>query len=233
VAPIDPALAADGDPARGSAGDQGQADPGGSEHVAIRPGVGRRCKSPCDAGQPVAPLITTILPPTAFPDTSGPPCQAQPSLPARAIWLGLAGVLLGGILASVLQVVSAAVLPGITSASIMLGEVGLWCGLGGSCVVASRRFGTGSLIRDLGWRIRLADLGLGPLAGIACVLTAGYLTSAFRGTNLAGSNTDIITDQRGTTIGVIVVTVIAAIGAPVCSRSCFSGGFSCSPWPVG
>ena len=185
-----------------------------------------------DAGHTSAPLIRTVLPPTACPGTSGPPCQEQPSLPARAIWLGLAGVLAGGIFASVLQVLAAVVLPGMTAAAIVIGEVGLWCGLGGSCVVASRRYGTGSLNRDLGWRIRLADLALGPLAGVACVLTAGYLVSAFRGTDLAGSNTDIITGQRGTTVGVIVVTVVALSGPP-CSRSCSSGGFSGSPLPVG
>jgi membrane protease YdiL (CAAX protease family) len=144
-------------------------------------------------------------------------------MPARAAWLGLAGVFVGFVLGGVLQVVGLVLFPGSTAAEILLSEVGLWCGLGGTCVVASRRYGTGSLVRDFGWRFRPLDLAYGPLAALACVFAAGLIGTAFHGTRFSGSNTDIITSQRGNSVGVAVVTVIAAVGAPVLEELFFRG----------
>jgi uncharacterized protein len=170
----------------------------------------------------LAPLAPPASSPTR-PTTVGLAGAEPPHFPAGAAWLGLAGVLAGFIIGGLLQVLGSVVLPGSTAAGILLGEVGLWCGLGGTCVVASRRYGTGSLARDFGWRIRPIDLGYGPLAFLACIFAAGLIGGAFHGTRFAGSNTDIITSQRGNTVGVAVVTIIAAIGAPVFEELFFRG----------
>jgi membrane protease YdiL (CAAX protease family) len=135
----------------------------------------------------------------------------------------VAGVLVGLFAGGFLQVVAAVLVPGSTAAQILLGEVGLWFGLGGTCVVASRRYGTASLVRDYRWRVRMVDLAYGPLAAAACVLAAGFIGGAFQGTRFSGSNTDIITSQRGNTVGVAVVTLIAAVGAPVFEELFFRG----------
>jgi membrane protease YdiL (CAAX protease family) len=67
------------------------------------------------------------------------------------------------------------------------------------------------------------DLAYGPLAAVGCLFTAGYVGGAFHGTRFSGSNTNIITSQRGNTVGVAVVTLIAAIGAPVFEELFFRG----------
>jgi membrane protease YdiL (CAAX protease family) len=171
-------------------------------------------------GQPPSPWYPE---PGPAPVAGGPADPGPPTLPARAAWLGLGGVAVGFVLGGILQVLAALVFPGSSAAQIMLGEIGLWCGLGGTCVVASRRFGTGSMVGDFGWRVRLVDLVYGPLAAVICVFAAGFIGGAFQGTRFSGSNTNIITSQRGNTVGVAVVTVIAAIGAPVFEELFFRG----------
>jgi uncharacterized protein len=152
------------------------------------------------------------------------PDSGRPTFPLRSAWLALAGAVAGLLfLSGVLQLVATALFPGSVAAQILFGEVGIWVGLGGTCVLASRRFGTGSVVRDFGWRIRLADLGIGPAAALGCLLAAGIITSAFQRTVFAGSNTDIITSQKGNTVGVAIVTLVAALGAPVFEELFFRG----------
>jgi uncharacterized protein len=168
-------------------------------------------------GQRWTPALTPVPSP---PDPVEP---RQPTLPLRAAWLGIGGILVGFYLGSLLQGLALAVFPGSSAAGNLLGEIGLWAGLGGTCVVASRRFGTGSLVRDFGWRVRRQDAGYGSLAAVGCLFVAGFVGAAFHGTRFAGSNTDIITSQKGNTAGVAIVTVIAAVGAPVFEELFFRG----------
>src|SRR5262249_11986410 len=50
--------------------------------------------------------------------------------------------------------------------TLLIGELGLWAGLFGACVLAVRRYGSGSL-RDLGLvKLRGGDVGIGVLAAI-------------------------------------------------------------------
>jgi uncharacterized protein len=149
--------------------------------------------------------------------------STQLTLPARAAWLGLLGVAVGMVLGGILQGLGQALFPGSTAAGILFGEIGLWAGLGGTCVVASRRHGTGSLVRDFNWRVQRQDLGFGIVAAMLCVVLAGVIGSAFSGSRFAGSNTAIITSQKGNSVGVAVVTVIAAVGAPIFEELFFRG----------
>jgi uncharacterized protein len=166
-------------------------------------------------------------PPPEDPPPDAPPpelAESKPAtLPLRAAWLGVAGILAGFLLGGVLQGLALAVFPGSSAAGTLVGEIGLWVGLGGTCVVACRRFGTDSLVRDLGWRVRRADLAYGPAVATACVVVAGSVGAAFYGTRFAGTNTEIITNQKGNTVGVAIVTLIAAIGAPVFEELFFRG----------
>jgi membrane protease YdiL (CAAX protease family) len=164
-----------------------------------------------------------VAPPYPSPGSDPPPGEQRRPFPARAAWLGVAGILVGLFTGGFLQVVAALVLPGSTAAQILLGEIGLWFGLGGTCLVASHRYGTASPVQDYQWRVRRLDLAYGPLAAAACVVAAAFIGGAFQGTRFSGSNTDIITSQRGNTVGVAVVTLIAAIGAPVFEELFFRG----------
>lgn len=113
--------------------------------------------------------------------------------------------------------------PGSSAAETLSAEIGLWFGLGATCVLASRRYGSGSLVGDYGWRLKPADLGFGLLAAAACLVAAGFVGAAFSGTRLAGSNTQIITNEHGNTAGVAIVAVIAAVGAPIFEELFFRG----------
>lgn len=176
-----------------------------------------------------APRRTGYPPAPGYPPVAGPAGVGRRGgedprpLPARAAWLGVAGVVVGFLASGILQVAGAAVLPGSSAAQLLLGEMGLWFGLGGTCLVASRRFGSGSVVRDFGLRFRLIDLAYGPIAALACVFAAGFVGAAFHGSQFAGSNTNIITSQQGNTTGVAIVTVIASIGAPVFEELFFRG----------
>jgi membrane protease YdiL (CAAX protease family) len=50
---------------------------------------------------------------------------------------------------------------------VVSGLVGLWVGFVGAVVVASRRSGTGNVLRDMGLWFRPADFLVGPLVGLA------------------------------------------------------------------
>jgi membrane protease YdiL (CAAX protease family) len=103
------------------------------------------------------------------------------------------------------------------------GVIGLWTGLGGTCVFVSRKYGTGSLAEDFGLGIQPSDLWAGVLAALVCFFVVGIIGSLFAGTRLHGSNTKIITNEHGNTVGVAVVTVIVAIGAPFFEELFFRG----------
>ncbi len=170
-------------------------------------------------GRSWTPAVAPYPPPGSDPT----PGAERRLFPAHAGWLGVAGVLFGLFAGGILQIVASVIVPGSTAAQILVGELGLWLGLGATCVVASHRYGTASLSRDFQWRVRVVDLAYGPLAAVACVVVAGLIGGAFQGTRFSGSNTDIITSQRGNTVGVAVVTVIAAVGAPVFEELFFRG----------
>jgi membrane protease YdiL (CAAX protease family) len=104
-----------------------------------------------------------------------------------------------------------------------MGVAGLWTGLGGTCVLVSRKYGTGRLSNDFGLRFRPPDIGAGLLAALACFFVVGVVGSVFTGTRFHGSNTKIILNQRSSTVGVAIVTLIVAIGAPFFEELFFRG----------
>lgn len=187
-------------------------DPGGQPAVRWWDGHGWTGHLTTSAGPAGAPL-----------GSSGAATAPGTTIPARAAWYGLVGVIVGIVIAGLLQGLALLLFPGSDAASILMGEIGLWIGFGGTCVVVSRHFGTGSLAEDFGLRFRWVDLGYGPLAAMVTILVAGGLGAIFAGTRFAGSNTDILTNQKGNTVGVALVAVIAAVGAPFFEELFFRG----------
>jgi hypothetical protein len=144
--------------------------------------------------------------------------------PAGAAWWAVPGAL-GGI---VLAGLGASIGYGLTrsktsAASDLLGETGLWVAMLGTAVFVSRRYGRGSLARDYHLAIKAKDLiwGLIALAG-ALVVVQGVLVG-FSGTKFAGSNDQIITQQKGHELGLVIVAVLVALGAPFFEELFFRG----------
>jgi uncharacterized protein len=145
---------------------------------------------------------------------------------ARGGGIAVAGFV-GGQVAS-LALVLVAIALGASSRSVttlIVGELCLWAGLFGACRLAVRRYGTGSL-RDLGLvRLRLADLGIGSVTAIVArvgtLVIAAILVLIFRFDDLARDTS--VTKVGVSTLGAIVVTVVAVFGAPFFEELYFRG----------
>jgi membrane protease YdiL (CAAX protease family) len=112
--------------------------------------------------------------------------------------------------------------------AVLLGSmIGLWTGMGGACVIAVRRKGTGTL-RDLGltrprWTDPLLGVGLGVaglfMAGIILVVL-NLIDSSF----LPGEREDLArpVDQGGV-VAILVLYLVAVVGAPFFEELYFRG----------
>jgi membrane protease YdiL (CAAX protease family) len=107
--------------------------------------------------------------------------------------------------------------------SDLLGEAGLWVAMLATVVFVSHRFGTSSLPRDFGLGITLKDPLWGVCAAITAFLGAGLVLENFSGTKFSGSNDQILTQQKGHEAGIVLVTVIVALGAPFFEELFFRG----------
>lgn len=146
-------------------------------------------------------------------------------LPSAALPWALGCLVAGYLVGSILAGVAEAAGDSATGAgTILAGEVGLWGGMLSAALVVTRRFGTGSVRRDLGYRLGWRDAWPGLGAAVIGLVVAGALGIAFSGTRFAGSNTNIITGQRNhTSVAFAVVTVIVAVGAPAFEELFFRG----------
>jgi membrane protease YdiL (CAAX protease family) len=137
-----------------------------------------------------------------------------------AFFLGIvAGGILGGI--GVLLDGGDTKGPGLLIGSF----IGQWVVWVGAAVLASRRFGTGSLRRDVDWRIDKSDvlLGLGvAVAGLLATILVQQVLSAIS-KDFVGSNTSFVEDQAGTAIGSVIVGLSTMIGAPIVEELFFRG----------
>lgn len=105
-------------------------------------------------------------------------------------------------------------------------QLGLWAGLVGAAVWASRRKGAGTLTVDFGFRGRPVDLGVGAAVGVLAqvVLVPGValLMSPIVGRpDISGPVEDLFKDAHG--IGLIGLVLFTVIGAPVVEELFFRG----------
>jgi membrane protease YdiL (CAAX protease family) len=145
------------------------------------------------------------------------------------VWWAVLGFVAGEVLGGILTVV-VALAAGVSanhlnsSAPVLLaGEVGLWGGFVGACLLVSHRYGTGSLRADYGLAVRLGDVGFGLLAALSALVVEVIVAAAFAHTRFQGTNTQIITGQRHSGAGFAVVTIIVAVGAPFFEELFFRG----------
>jgi len=112
------------------------------------------------------------------------------------------------------------------SALLLVSALPVWIGLLGTTFWASRRHGTGNLVRDLALRFRPIDLAIGLGAGLGLRLVIGIWTvaySAMTGQRPTGNLDAVLGDGLGTGVWLVInVAVIAVIG-PVIEEIFFRG----------
>jgi membrane protease YdiL (CAAX protease family) len=104
-----------------------------------------------------------------------------------------------------------------------LGEIGLWAGMIGTVLLVVRRYATGNLARDLGVRFAPLDLVWGFVAAGCALVLSLLVEAAFTHTRFAGSNTAVLSQQKGHELGLIVVSVLVSLGAPFFEEIFFRG----------
>ena len=149
---------------------------------------------------------------------------ASPGSPLGRAWWAVPGALVGIVLAGLGASIGYALTNSKTSAaSDLLGEAGLWVAMLGTAVFVSRRFGTGSLARDYRLAIRPKDLVWGVIAVIGALVVVQGVLGVFAGTKFAGSNDEILTQQKGNSVGLVIVALLVALGAPFFEELFFRG----------
>jgi membrane protease YdiL (CAAX protease family) len=132
----------------------------------------------------------------------------------------LAGIVLAGVGAAIGQAITGS---STSALSDLLGEAGLWLAMLATVVLVSYQFGTRSLRRDYGLAIAPKDPLWGLCAAIVAFLGAGLVLTLFSGTKFSGSNDQILTQQKGHEVGIVLVALIVALGAPFFEELFFRG----------
>jgi membrane protease YdiL (CAAX protease family) len=149
---------------------------------------------------------------------------SAPSIPAQAAWWGVPGILAGYALAVVGATIGDSLSGSATGpVTTLFSEVGLWAGMLGTVIFVSRRYGSASLSRDFGLGIRRSDILWGFAAVVAALIVTQVVVFLFAGTKFAGTNDQIITQQKGHEVGLVILTVIVELGAPFFEELFFRG----------
>lgn len=150
--------------------------------------------------------------------------EPQPRLPARSALIALVGFFVGLGASITLSLLGGALgLPRIVR--LLLGQAGLWSGLLGACVLASRRFGTGHIGRDFNLRIAWSDLGWGLLMSLAAriAVVVAVLPLVPFGDRLVGGNDEVFRVFNTDALSFMVVALLAVVGAPIVEELFFRG----------
>jgi len=102
----------------------------------------------------------------------------------------------------------------------------VWIGLLGTTFWASRRHGTGNLVRDLALRFRPIDLAIGLGAGLGLRFVIGIWTvaySAMTGQRPTGNLDAVIGDGLGTGIWLVINVAVIALVGPAIEEIFFRG----------
>jgi membrane protease YdiL (CAAX protease family) len=161
------------------------------------------------------------------PEPPGPGHQdgpSAPSIPAQAAWWGVPGILAGYALAVVGASIGDSLSGSATGpVTTLLSEMGLWTGMLGTVIFVSRRYGSASLRRDFGLGIKRSDILWGLAAVAAALVLTQVVVAVFSGTKFAGTNDQIITQQKGHEAGLVILTLIVELGAPFFEELFFRG----------
>lgn len=156
---------------------------------------------------------------------SGPEDE-RARFPLSALLLALAGLCAGYVLSIVGVAIGDAISRSERAWALLFGQFGLWAGMVGACLIASRAHGSGDPRRDFGLRPRRTDPVWGIGGGVAdwvgstavAALVAGFVGKAYR-----GSNSDIVTNYHHDTAAIALVVAFAVVGAPIVEELFFRG----------
>lgn len=158
--------------------------------------------------------------------TAAHPVDQRARLPLSALAMAFAGLLAGYALSFVGGAVGYAISSSEQAWQLLFAELGLWTGMVGAAVLASRTFGSGDFRRDFGLRVRRTDpvWGLGGAAAdwVAATVVSAIIVGVF-GTRYRGSNSSIVTGYSGDVAAVAIVVLFALIGAPIVEELFFRG----------
>jgi CAAX protease family protein len=136
----------------------------------------------------------------------------------------LVGLLASGLVAGTWAAVSGSTR--VTLGALAASQAGLWVGLLGAPVLATRRKGTGDLGRDFGLSVRWSDTVLGVPVGILCQLVLVPLI--YLPLQDLVSRKELEAPVRRVTnrahgVGFFVLAVVVIVGAPVVEELFFRG----------
>jgi uncharacterized protein len=154
--------------------------------------------------------------------------EPQPEA-VRGLGIAVAGAI-GGIALSfvIVLILRAADRPGGRTLELVLSQLGLWTGLVGACVYASRRHGTGSLVNDFGWRFRRIDIGLGLAGSIAGRIASTTIVVPFAPfiqsyRHVRAPDRTVFDKVASGAGGWTVLILIVCVGAPLIEELFFRG----------
>ncbi len=111
-------------------------------------------------------------------------------------------------------------------AALLLSALPIWIGLLGTAIWACRRHGTGSLIRDLGLRLKWIDLAIGLGAGLALRFAIGVWTvvySSITGQQPTSNLESVLENGLGTGLWLVINALAIAVIGPVIEEIFFRG----------
>lgn len=155
-----------------------------------------------------------------------PPSDERARPPLRAAAIGLAGLVLGSLVMVGIVLALRGWAHEHKALAFGLSEAGLWCCLLGAVALVSRRYGSGSVVRDYGFRFRLQDLGWGLLLAIvARVLTVviGIVVLLAAGRSHSGRTATGLGSKPLEDALLVVVCVALVLGAPLVEELFFRG----------
>lgn len=155
-----------------------------------------------------------------------PPDRPPPRWGIGDLFAGLGVWLLASFAFAIPAVVASGGSGELTGLWSVLALTGSWTGMVGWLVYASRRKGFGTLARDFGFRFRWVDPFIGFGAGFVTLIVVGIAAQVIG--QLAGEpppdNTEaIFGGQEGNTLGLVLLGIGAAIGAPIVEELFFRG----------
>ena len=165
-----------------------------------------------------------------YPQPPPEPVTAEPPPPRQRWGLGdflfglFAGYSLATLIAALFYAATGDEDPGLLGQGVS--QAGLWTGMVGAAVMASRKKGAGRLRDDFGFRFKWSDLGVGVLVAVGVQLlllpAIGLLLRPLLGEpEVSGPVRDLLDKSQGPAFIGLVLSV--AVGAPIVEELFFRG----------
>jgi membrane protease YdiL (CAAX protease family) len=157
-------------------------------------------------------------------DPTPPPPARLARLAPIGAWYALGGLVVSFLASTAVALLLRAATPTMVLPRLVVAQFTLWAVLFATCVLFSRRHGSGDWKADYGFEFRVADLwsGFGVL-WLSLAATIVALLPILSNTALRGSNTRILTEFRHSAPGYTVVAAFAVVGAPIFEELYFRG----------